>query len=76
MGKKRYAVCGVSYRGIAMYIKPMVNQFAHCAELTGILDIDPLRFQICKELVPETKDVSAYLADDFENVYNINRKRW
>ncbi len=68
MGKKRYAVCGVSYRGIAMYIKPMAKQFAHCAELVGILDIDPLRFKICKELVPETKDVSAYLAADFEKM--------
>ena len=68
MGKKRYAVCGVSYRGIGMYIKPMVNQFAHCAELVGILDIDPLRFKVCKELVPEAQHAPEYLAADFEKM--------
>ena len=68
MGKKRYAVCGVSYRGIGMYIKPMVNQFAHCAELVGLLDIDPLRFKVCKELVPEAQHAPEYLAADFEKM--------
>ena len=47
--KKRYAVCGVSSRALAMYIRPMVKNFAHVAEFVGMLDIDPLRFQICKE---------------------------
>ena len=46
MAKRRYAVCGVSQRAIGMYIKPMLNDFAHCAELVAMLDIDPLLFNI------------------------------
>lgn len=65
MEKKRYAVCGVSARAIGMYIMPMVREFKHCAEFVGMLDIDPLRFKICKDQVPESKDVPEYLADDF-----------
>ena len=56
MAKKRYVVCGVSARAIGMYIRPIMKKFDHCAELVGMLDIDPLRFQVCKDLVPETKD--------------------
>ena len=68
MQKKRYAVCGVSSRAIYMYIGPMLRQFKHCAELVGILDIDPLRFQVCKDQVPEAKDVPEYLAADFDKM--------
>ena len=66
--KKRYAVCGVSSRALAMYIRPMVKNFAHVAEFVGMLDIDPLRFQICKEDIPETKDVATYMPDEFDKM--------
>ncbi|MCI5779787.1 MAG: Gfo/Idh/MocA family oxidoreductase [Lentisphaeria bacterium] len=66
--KKRYVVCGVSTRAVGMYIGPMVRDFAHCAEFVGMLDIDPLRFKVCKDLVPEAKDVPEYLAADFDRM--------
>ena len=68
MKRKRYAVCGVSSRAIGMYIGPMLRQFGHCAELVAMLDIDPLRFQVCKEQVPEARDVPEYLAADFDKM--------
>ena len=68
MQKKRYVVCGVSSRAIYMYIGPMLRQFKHCAELVGMLDIDPLRFQVCKDAVPEAKDVPEYMAADFDKM--------
>ena len=66
--KKRYAVCGVSGRAIGMYVKPMVKDFAHCVDLVGLLDIDPLRFKVCKDIVPEAKDVPEYLNTEFDKM--------
>ncbi|MBO5668473.1 MAG: Gfo/Idh/MocA family oxidoreductase [Lentisphaeria bacterium] len=68
MAKKRYAVCGVSARAIYSYIAPMCQKFSHCAELVGLLDIDPLRFKVCKEAVPEAQNVPEYMAEDFEKM--------
>ena len=73
MAKRRYAVCGVSQRAIGMYIKPMLNDFAHCAELVALLDIDPLRFKICKEDEPKAANVPEYLPDDFEKMISETR---
>ena len=73
MEKKRYAVCGVSTRAIGMYITPMMRDFAHCAEFVGMLDIDPLRFKVCKDRVPEAKDVPEYLAADFNKMIEETR---
>ena len=63
--KKRYAVCGVSMRAIFMYIRPMLENFANNAEVVGMLDIDPLRFKVCSDRVPQVKDIPTYLANDF-----------
>ena len=68
MEKKRYAVCGVSARAIGMYIGPMIKDFAHCAELVAMLDIDPLRFKVCKDQIPEVANVPEYMAEDFEKM--------
>ena len=68
MERKKYAVCGVSSRAIGMYIGPMLRQFQHCAELVAMLDIDPFRFQVCKEQVPEARDVPEYPAADFDRM--------
>ena len=68
MTKKRYAVCGVSARAIYSYVAPMCQKFSHCAELVGLLDIDPLRFKVCKEAVPEAKNAPEYMAEDFEKM--------
>ena len=68
MEKKRYAVCGVSTRAIAAYIEPMVKKFNHCAELAAMLDIDPLRFKVCKEQVGNIDNVPEYNAAQFEQM--------
>ena len=73
MERRRYAVCGVSSRAIGMYIGPLMKNFTHCAELVGMLDIDPQRFIVCRNHVPETKDVPTYLADDFEKMLEETR---
>ena len=68
MKKRRYVVCGVSNRAIHMFIKPMFGKFAHCAELVGLLDCDPLRFEVCKSTVPEAAEVTGYLEEDFDRM--------
>ena len=74
MAKKRYVVCGVSGRAIAMYIRPMATSFAHCAEFVGMLDIDPLRFQVCRKRVPELQDkeIAEYTVtlDNWKEVFD------
>ena len=66
--RKRYAVCGVSNRAIAMYIKPIMESFSNSAELVGMLDIDPLRFKVCCDKVPGAKGVPTYMANEFEKM--------
>ena len=65
---KRYAVCGVSSRAIGMFIRPMMEIFYHNSQLVGLLDIDPRRFEVCKEKVPQTRDVATYFPDQFEQM--------
>jgi len=66
--RKRYAVCGVSSRVMGMYIRAILGEYKDYAELVGMLDIDPLRFQICKQDIPESQDVPCYLPSDFEQM--------
>lgn len=67
-GIKRYAVCGVSARAIGMFITPIVRDFSGTAEVVGLLDIDPLRFKVCKEQVPATKDLPEYTTDQVDKM--------
>ena len=73
MAKKRYAVCGVSSRGLYQYIKQIVENFKDHAELVALLDIDPLRFQICYEDYPSTKNVPGYMPDEFDKMIEETR---
>ena len=57
MNKKRYVICGVSGRGIDMWLRSMYAHFRQQAELVGMLDIDPLRFRVCKTEIPETEKI-------------------
>lgn len=68
MTKRRYAVCGVSTRAIDMWIKPMYQEFKDVAELVGLLDIDPLRFEVCKEQIPGAKDVPTYKPEEYDKM--------
>lgn len=52
MKKIRYAICGLSVRGIYHFVMPLIGQnqeggtnFNDRAELVGILDMDPLRVE-------------------------------
>ena len=66
--KRRYVVCGVSGRAIGMWIKPIYNTFKDCAELVGMLDIDPQRFVVCKRDIPETENVPTYMPDEYDKM--------
>ena len=68
MNKKRYAVCGVSARAINMWIKPIYEIFSDVAEFVGMLDLDPLRFEICRKAFPQAKDVPAYKPEEFDKM--------
>jgi predicted dehydrogenase len=68
MRKKRYAVCGVSNRAISMWIQALAMDFSDVGELVGLLDIDPLRFQIAKEKFPKIKDVAEYTPEQLDKM--------
>ncbi len=72
-GIKRYAVCGVSARAIGMFITPIARQFSSAAQVVGLLDIDPLRFKVCKEKVPEVKEVPEYTPDQVDKMIEETR---
>lgn len=69
MEKKRYVVCGVSTRAIHTYIKNMVYNFKQTTELVGMLDIDPLRFSVCREINPEMPaNIPCYKPEEFNKM--------
>ncbi|KMY48581.1 Gfo/Idh/MocA family protein [Peribacillus loiseleuriae] len=65
---KRYVICGISNRAMTMFIKPMLQQFHKESTIVGLLDNDPLRFQICKDAYKELQHVPVFLADQFEKM--------
>jgi predicted dehydrogenase len=66
---KRIAVCGVSGRAIHMFVGNVCKLFGGVAEIVALLDIDPVRFDVCKTLVPElNKDVPCYMPEDFDKM--------
>ena len=68
MTKKRYAVCGVSGRALAMYISSILDEFRETAEVVGLLDIDPFRFEFAKGKYPQLKDVPCYMPADCDRM--------
>ncbi|UOQ43974.1 Gfo/Idh/MocA family oxidoreductase [Halobacillus salinarum] len=65
---KKYAICGVSNRAIGMFIQPMVKKFSASSRVVGLLDRDSKRFTVCKQEVPEVKDVPVYQHDEFDRM--------
>ncbi|MDD5707737.1 MAG: Gfo/Idh/MocA family oxidoreductase [Kiritimatiellae bacterium] len=56
--RTRYAICGLSTRGIYHFVLPLIgkaanggNDFSDCAELVGILDLDSRRVEVFLEKV-------------------------
>ena len=66
---RRYAVCGVSTRAINMWIKYLVREFKQSGEIVALLDIDPLRFKVCRDFVPElSAEIPGYLPHEFDKM--------
>ncbi len=42
---KRYALVGVGSRGLSMFAQPLLRDFADCADLVALCDLNPLRLQ-------------------------------
>ena len=70
---KRYALCGVSARGIHMFLQPMYRTFAAYARPVALLDIDPLRFEVCKSETPESADLPTYQPCEFGRMLEETR---
>lgn len=66
--KRRYALCGCSVRASYMWIPPICETFADSTELVAMLDIDPLRFEVCKRANPNAKDVPCFMAEQFDQM--------
>ena len=70
---RRYAVCGVSARAIGMFLKPMIEDFPDFAKPVALLDIDPLRFKVCKDAIPALADLPEYRPEEFERMLEETR---
>ncbi len=64
MEKKRYAIVGLGGRGIGMFAKPLVTEYADVAELVGFCDINPMRMEVGNRRIG--KEVSCYT--DFDKM--------
>ena len=70
---KRYALCGVSARGIHMFLQPMYRTFPAYTQPVALLEIDPLRFAVCKGETPEAADLPEYRPEEFEKMLEETR---
>lgn len=61
---KKYVQVGCGSRGIAAYAVPMVKQYADCALLAGVYDINPKR----AALVSELAEARVPVFDDFDKM--------
>lgn len=61
---KKIVICGLSNRGIHMFLKPLMRDFRGAASLVGLLDIDPRRFEVAVETEPLAKNVPFYEGED------------
>ncbi|MDQ1913481.1 Gfo/Idh/MocA family oxidoreductase [Paenibacillus sp. GD4] len=71
--KKRYAICGVSGRALGMFAKPILSTFSASCELVGLLDRDPVRFDLYRSRYPEHADVKTYGEQDFDRMVDETR---
>ena len=51
-----------------MFIEPMMTTFSEHCNLVALLDIDPLRFEVCKDNVPQCKGVSTFSENEFDKM--------
>lgn len=65
---KRYAIVGISNRGINSYIQPMVKTFANHLKIVAMLDADAGRFDVARKQVPQLHDVPTFMPDAFDRM--------
>ena len=61
---KRYVQVGCGFRGVKSYAVPMVNDYADCAELCGVYDVNQKRAKLVSEI--SGKEIPVY--DDFDKM--------
>ncbi|WP_321990850.1 Gfo/Idh/MocA family oxidoreductase [Marispirochaeta aestuarii] len=66
--RKRYAVCGVSNRALKMFVKPMLSLFQEHAEVVGLPDPAPRRFEVAGGLYPSFKELPRYKPEELERM--------
>ncbi|WP_419875010.1 Gfo/Idh/MocA family protein [Candidatus Pristimantibacillus sp. PTI5] len=66
--RKRYAICGVSGRALGMFAKPILTTFAGSCELVGLLDRDPMRFELYRSRYPEHAGIRTYGENEFDRM--------
>ncbi|OJT56226.1 Gfo/Idh/MocA family protein [Bacillus licheniformis] len=57
---KKYAICGLSGRAFNMFIEPLVGKYGKENRIAALLDIDPLREEVCKERFPALRPVPFF----------------
>ncbi|MFN7249333.1 MAG: Gfo/Idh/MocA family protein [Anaerobacillus sp.] len=65
---KRYAFCGLSNRAFGMFIGPMLEKFASHSDIVGLLDLDPVRFDVLREQFPQLQHIPTYMPNEFEQM--------
>ncbi|MBI3987542.1 MAG: Gfo/Idh/MocA family oxidoreductase, partial [Lentisphaerae bacterium] len=71
MKRKRYAICGVSNRGLWMFMDSILNTYKRQAELVGMLDKDRSRLDGCNRT--HKLSLPAYAPDDFDRMVRETR---
>lgn len=67
---KRVVLCGVSHRGLSMYVEPILTTFRQTYSVVGLLDVDPLRLLKAEDTYETqdgdtTGDITGKLQDEF-----------
>ncbi|MBD2844095.1 Gfo/Idh/MocA family oxidoreductase [Paenibacillus sp. IB182496] len=65
---KKYVVCGVSHRGLGLFVGSVVQTYNQRHRIVGLLDVDPKRFEECYRRYPETEGIATYGAHEFERM--------
>ena len=66
---KKYVLVGTGWRGLFSYVEPLVKEYADCAELAAVCDINAKRAKFVSEYLQ--KDIPAYT--DFDRMLADHR---
>ncbi len=51
-----------------MFIEPVLNDFHEGNQIVGLLDVDPRRLELCKEIYPVLSNVPVYYPEQFQQM--------